>query len=323
MPKISIIIPVYNGEKYIRRCLDSVINQTYNDIQIIVINDGSIDNTENILKTYSDIVLINKENEGVSKARNTGLSLATGDYVYFCDADDYLEENAFEVLVKEYGENDLLRFGHYVVNGDQKKEKTNDDDVLAGVNVYAVDVETNSIKGTTTTNNDGFYALSNLLEGNYIVVFEYDTLKYLITSYQADNVDENKNFIGGLIAPGLKIQAKSLSQFTSKLPKLKIEAPENAIGKDTISAMLSGIVRGHAAMIDGMIKACEKELGQKATVIATGGYSNVLFDNMERGFDHINPNLTLEGLKYLHKLNCGENKNDSNNSKNTKTAALL
>ncbi len=143
------------------------------------------------------------------------------------------------------------------------------------------------------------------------------------TATSFDIVDENKNFIGGLIAPGLKIQAKSLSQFTSKLPKLKIEAPENAIGKDTISAMLSGIVRGHAAMIDGMIKACEKELGQKATVIATGGYSNVLFDNMERGFDHINPNLTLEGLKYLHKLNCGENKNDSNNSKNTKTAALL
>ena len=143
------------------------------------------------------------------------------------------------------------------------------------------------------------------------------------TATSFDIVDENKNFIGGLIAPGLKIQAKSLSQFTSKLPKLKIEAPKNAIGKDTISAMLSGIVRGHAAMIDGMIKACEKELGQKATVIATGGYSNVLFDNMERGFDHINPNLTLEGLKYLYKLNCGENKNDSNNSENTKTAALL
>lgn len=143
------------------------------------------------------------------------------------------------------------------------------------------------------------------------------------TATSFDIVDENKNFIGGLIAPGLKIQAKSLSQFTSKLPKLKIEAPKNAIGKDTISAMLSGIVRGHAAMIDGMIKACEKELGQKATVIATGGYSNVLFDNMERGFDHINPNLTLEGLKYLYKLNCGENKNDSNNSENTKAAALL
>ena len=135
MKKISVIIPVYNGEEYIKRCVDSVINQTYDNIQIIVINDGSIDNTENILKDYSNIVLVNKENEGVSKARNTGLSLADGDYVYFCDADDFLEKNAFEVLVNEYGENDLLRFGHYVVNGDDKKEKTNADDVLAGVNL--------------------------------------------------------------------------------------------------------------------------------------------------------------------------------------------
>ena len=182
MPKISIIIPVYNGEKYIRRCLDSVINQTYNDIQIIVINDGSTDNTENILKTYSDIVLINKENEGVSKARNTGLSLATGDYVYFCDADDYLEENAFEVLVKEYAENDLLRFGHYVVNGDQKKEKTNDDDVLAGV-----DLSFNSNEQILE------YLISNKTEGhlwNYLfklsVIKENDILFDEELFYQED-----------------------------------------------------------------------------------------------------------------------------------------
>ena len=132
------------------------------------------------------------------------------------------------------------------------------------------------------------------------------------TATSFDIVDENKNFIGGL------------SQFTSKLPKLKIEAPKKAIGKDTISAMLSGIVKGHAAMIDGMIKACEKELGQKATIIATGGYSNVLFDNMDRGFDYINPSLTLMGLKYLYELNCGDNEYDTKNkSQSTKTAALL
>ncbi len=135
MSKISVIIPVYNGEKYIQRCVDSVLNQTYSDIEIIVINDGSTDNTENILKSYSNIVLINKENEGVSKARNTGLSLAKGDYVYFCDADDYLEKNAFEILIKEFAENDLLRFGHYVVSGNQKNLKTNNDDVLAGVDL--------------------------------------------------------------------------------------------------------------------------------------------------------------------------------------------
>ena len=121
------------------------------------------------------------------------------------------------------------------------------------------------------------------------------------TATTFDIVDKNANFIGGLIAPGLKIQAKSLSQFTSKLPKLKIEAPSNAIGKDTISAMLSGIVLGHSCMIDGMIKKCEKELSQKATVIATGGYSSVLFENSS--IDYIDKDLTLFGLKELYKLN--------------------
>ena len=135
MPKISVIIPVYNGEKYIQRCIDSVFNQTYSNVEIIVVNDGSTDNTENILKKYSNIVLVNKKNEGVSKARNTGFSLATGDYVYFCDADDYLEKDAFEILVKKYAESDLLRFGHYVVNGEKKKEKKNTDDVLALVDL--------------------------------------------------------------------------------------------------------------------------------------------------------------------------------------------
>lgn len=121
------------------------------------------------------------------------------------------------------------------------------------------------------------------------------------TATTFDIVDNNANFIGGLIAPGLKIQAKSLSQFTSKLPKLKIEAPSSAIGKDTIGAMLSGIVLGHSCMIDGMIKKCEKELGQKATVIATGGYSNVLFENSS--IDYVDKDLTLFGLKELYKLN--------------------
>ena len=154
MLKISVIIPVYNGEKYIQRCIDSVFNQTYSNVEIIVVNDGSTDNTENILKKYSDIILINKKNEGVSMARNTGLSLATGDYVYFCDADDYLEKDAFEVLVKEYDENDLIRFGHYVVNGDQKKKKTNADDVLAEVDL--------------TFNNEQLleYLISNKTEGH-------------------------------------------------------------------------------------------------------------------------------------------------------------
>lgn len=123
------------------------------------------------------------------------------------------------------------------------------------------------------------------------------------TATTFDIVDKNAEFIGGIIAPGLKIQAKSLSQFTSKLPKLKIEAPDESIGKDTISAMLSGIVLGHRCMIEGMIKRCEKELGQKATIVATGGYSDVLFENMDNTINYIDKDLTLFGLKELYNLN--------------------
>lgn len=121
------------------------------------------------------------------------------------------------------------------------------------------------------------------------------------TATTFDIVDDNK-FVGGMITAGIKIQADALSNFTSRLPNVKIEAPQNAIGKNTINAMLSGLVRGHSCMIDGMVEACEKELGTKATIVATGGYSPIISDNLKRPFDVINPELTLEGLRMIWEL---------------------
>lgn len=123
------------------------------------------------------------------------------------------------------------------------------------------------------------------------------------TATSFDIVNKNNEFIGGIITAGMKIQADALSSKTSKLPKLNIEAPEHAIGRNTIDAMLSGIVRGHAAMIDGLIEECEKELGYKTTIIATGGYSSVISKYLKRKFDYINPDLTLQGMKILYDLN--------------------
>lgn len=123
------------------------------------------------------------------------------------------------------------------------------------------------------------------------------------TATTFDIVDENSCFVGGIIAPGLKIQAKALSQFTSKLPKLKIEAVNSAIGKNTIDAMLSGIVLGHKEMINGMIKRCSAELKEKPTIIATGGYSSVLFNDLDKTIDYVDKDLTLFGLKELYNLN--------------------
>ena len=104
-PKVSIIIPVFNGEPFLDRCLSSVINQSYNNIEIIIINDGSTDNTQSICESYSKndprVIIINKKNEGVSTARNVGLDTAVGDYIYFVDADDYVLEDGIEKLVKK------------------------------------------------------------------------------------------------------------------------------------------------------------------------------------------------------------------------------
>ena len=90
--KISVIIPVYNTERYLPRCLDSVLSNTYDNLEVICINDGSTDNSINILDNYkvSDerVVVINQKNSGVSAARNAGINVATGEYIAFIDSDD-------------------------------------------------------------------------------------------------------------------------------------------------------------------------------------------------------------------------------------------
>lgn len=101
--KISIIIPAYNAEKYIKRTLNSLINQTFSNLEIIVINDGSTDKTSDIVKGISKrdnrIKIIDKENSGVSESRNLGLEICTGDFIGFFDADDYAEPEMYDELI--------------------------------------------------------------------------------------------------------------------------------------------------------------------------------------------------------------------------------
>ena len=112
MSKVSVIIPVYNVEKYLRECLESVINQTLKDIEIICVNDGSTDNSLEILKEYAQkderIVVISQENSGVSIARNVALDCAKGEYVCFMDPDDlYPDNDVLEVLYNKAKENNV------------------------------------------------------------------------------------------------------------------------------------------------------------------------------------------------------------------------
>lgn len=123
------------------------------------------------------------------------------------------------------------------------------------------------------------------------------------TATTFDIVNGNGEFIGGLISLGIMSQMKALNKFTSKLPKADVSLSPNAIGRNTNDAILSGVIRGTAAMIDGMVEHCEKELGEHATLVATGGYSGLIANYLKRPFDYINPTLTLEGLKYLYEIN--------------------
>lgn len=122
MTKVSVIIPVYNGEKYIRACLESVLKQTLQEIEIIVINDGSTDSTQEILenyqKQYNDkIKIVKKENEGQGEARNVGIDLSQGEFLTFVDADDEIEpnmlQNMYELLKKE--EADVVICDYYEI----------------------------------------------------------------------------------------------------------------------------------------------------------------------------------------------------------------
>lgn len=105
MPKVSIIVPVYNVEKYIEKCLNSLVKQTMEDIEIIIVNDGSKDNSINVInkfiKQYPEkIQYLEKKNGGLSDARNYGLPYAKGEYIAFLDSDDYVEEDMYEKMYK-------------------------------------------------------------------------------------------------------------------------------------------------------------------------------------------------------------------------------
>lgn len=127
MTKVSIIIPVYNAEKTIERCLLSILNQTYSDYEIITVNDGSSDHSLEILKKYEKdtkgkVVVINQKNQGVAKTRNRAIKLAKGKYIMFIDNDDYFDKDYIETYVKEIESSDLdmVIGGYRRVNVDKK-----------------------------------------------------------------------------------------------------------------------------------------------------------------------------------------------------------
>lgn len=127
MVDISIIVPIYNAEKYLNKCIDSLINQTKKELEFILVNDGSTDKTEEIIKSYKDkrIKYFKNKNQGIGKTRNFGLEKATGKYIMFLDSDDYFRIDACELLYKNAEKNqaDLVICDFYKIYDSGIEEK--------------------------------------------------------------------------------------------------------------------------------------------------------------------------------------------------------
>ena len=131
MPKVTLIIPVYNSEKYIAKCLDSILKQTYTNYEILIVNDGSRDNSEQIICEYKNkypekIIFIEQENKGVSITRNESIKKANGKYIMFIDNDDYIDSNYIETFINEAekGDYDVVLGGYRRITENKKVLRT-------------------------------------------------------------------------------------------------------------------------------------------------------------------------------------------------------
>ena len=241
---------------------------------------------------------------------NTSITLGLFDddalieeYRLATDKDLSLEE--YEVLLKSL-------FRNYNVDGCiissvveelTKKFKTSVDNVFKiDSMILSTDINTGIKIALDNPKEAGADRIANAV-GAYVLYKHPVIVVDLGTATTFDVVDSNGDFIGGIITLGVTSQLKALNKFTSKLPRIEVSLSNNAIGHNTNDAILSGVLRGTASMIDGLIEQCEKELGSKVIVVATGGYSGLISNYLKRPFDFINPTLTLEGLRYLYQIN--------------------
>ncbi|MBQ4114282.1 glycosyltransferase [bacterium] len=171
MPKVSIIVPTYNNDKYLKACIDSIIAQTLKEIEIIIVNDGSTDNTALICDAYSEqdkrIRVIHKENEGLGKAYNTGILAANGDYIGFVESDDFISSTMYEDLYRlaKRSNVDMVKSSWFEFDNQNGKNK---DLYLSEYNSHEV-LDKSSIGHLLTIRSSvwsAIYRTSYLLENN-------------------------------------------------------------------------------------------------------------------------------------------------------------
>lgn len=168
-PKISVVIPIFNSEKYLKDTVESVLAQSFTDFELILVDDGSTDNSPRICDEYAKwderVRVIHKKNAGVSMARNTGIEEAKGEYLFFCDSDDYVFQDMFEVCVHEVRDTDLLVAGFLHVR-----------DLTEGLAFRKTDRETKTIALNEKEVHDNFKNVFNWIGGVWRCLFKRDIL---------------------------------------------------------------------------------------------------------------------------------------------------
>lgn len=243
--KISIIVPVYNAEKYVENTVQSIINQTYKNIQIILVDDGSQDRSLKIIqklaKNEKRIKVIHQENKGVSAARNTGISHATGDYLTFVDADDFLEPKACEILydnIKKYNSDisiasvKKINIANHIISPPptNKIYKYNKEEFLKifFVNDGSLDVASayaklyskNIYKGITydenrSSNEDRYYLFESILKCNTIIFQDIPVYTYKMHENSLSTSEVNERLFDNIY-----FAKKMLKEIEKKEPKL-------------------------------------------------------------------------------------------------------
>ena len=139
-------------------------------------------------------------------------------------------------------------------------------------------------------------AAAHRLYGGPIIVIDFGTATTL------EAISEEGDYLGGAIAPGIGIAAEALFTRASKLPRIELVPPEHAIGRNTVTAMQSGVMFGYVGLVESLVARIRQELGGKVKVVATGGLASVIAKET-KVIDQVNPNLTLVGLRFIHEMN--------------------
>lgn len=268
---VSIVIPVYNVEEYLRQALDSVVNQTFNNLEILIINDGSDDSSPDICneyqKKYDNIKVINQSNKGLSGARNTGLKNCNGKYVYFFDSDDILQLDAISRLVEfaEEKKMDVIMFEAEIFgqidNMDKDKYKQN---LLDSLKMYSTDQLLNTVEHLCSPVWLYFYSTEFLKDNG---LFFYESIIHedeLFTSLVLMNTDN----IGFLSEQFFKRRYRENSIMTSLGNKSK-----HSIGYSTVAKVLGEFYHNNQNNLSETKKKYLKNFIEKCIV-----YTNIVGD---------------------------------------------